>query len=97
MRACSDPGQSSHQVAVSVTKRPPPALTRHSIFAFFPAACNDGAVAEWSREDTEAVYTGAFLAWGDIDAHSHVSNYGNTNAVKEIGMWLAEQKMVEGD
>ena len=61
---------------------------------------NDGAVAEWSREDTEAEYTGAFLAWGDIDAHSNVSSYGNTNAVKEIGMWLAEQNedaMTESD
>ena len=61
---------------------------------------NDGAVAEWSRDDTEAVYTGAFLAWGDIDAHSNVGSYGNTNAVKEIGMWLAEQNedaMTEDD
>jgi len=61
---------------------------------------NDGAVAEWSRDDTEAAYTGAFLAWGDIDAHSHVGNYGNQNAVKEIGMWLAEQNedaMTESD
>ena len=61
---------------------------------------NDGAVAEWSRDDTEAVYTGAFLAWGDIDAHSNVGSYGNTNAVKEIGMWLAEQNedaMTESD
>ena len=65
-----------------------------------PSDSNDGAVAEWSRDDTEAVYTGAFLAWGDIDAHSNVGSYGNTNAVKEIGMWLAEQNedaMTEDD
>ena len=61
---------------------------------------NDGAVAEWSREDTEAEYTGAFLAWGDIDAHSNVSSYGSADAVKEIGTWLAEQNedaMTESD
>ena len=61
---------------------------------------NDGAVAEWSRDDTEAEYTGAFLAWGDIDAHSNVSSYGNANAVKEIGTSLAEQNedaMTESD
>ncbi len=65
-----------------------------------PNDSNDGAVAEWSREDTEAVYTGAFLAWGDIDGHSNISSHGNTTAVQEIGTWLAEQNedaMTESD
>jgi len=65
-----------------------------------PNDSNDGAVAEWSREDTEAVYTGAFLAWGDIDGHSNISGHGNTTAVQEIGTWLAEQNedaMTESD
>ena len=52
---------------------------------------NDGAVAEWSREDTESVYTGAFLAWGDIDAHSNVSAYGSEQAHWEIARWLTIQ------
>ncbi len=61
---------------------------------------NDGAVAEWSREDTEAEYTGAFLAWGDIDAHSNINSYGSADAVREIGTWLGEQNedaMTESD
>jgi len=61
---------------------------------------NDGAVAEWSREDTEAVYTGAFLAWGDIDAHSHISSFGSEQAHWEIARWLTEQNedaMTESD
>ena len=52
---------------------------------------NDGAVAEWSREDTESVYTGAFLAWGDIDAHSNVASYGSEQAHWEIARWLTIQ------
>jgi hypothetical protein len=65
-----------------------------------PNDSNDGAVAEWSREDTEAVYTGAFLAWGDIDAHSNINSYGSADAVREIGTWLGEQNedaMTESD
>jgi hypothetical protein len=52
---------------------------------------NDGAVAEWSREDTESVYTGAFLAWGDIDGHSSVASYGSEQAHWEIARWLTIQ------
>jgi hypothetical protein len=52
---------------------------------------NDGAVAEWSREDTESAYTGAFLAWGDIDAHSNVASYGSEQAHWEIARWLTIQ------
>ena len=56
-----------------------------------PNDSNDGAVAEWSREDTEAVYTGAFLAWGDIDGHSNPQSYGGTDPHYEITSWLREQ------
>jgi len=52
---------------------------------------NDGAVAEWSREDTESVYTGAFLAWGDIDGHSNPASYGSEQAHWEIARWLTIQ------
>ena len=61
---------------------------------------NEGAIAEWSREDTEAEYTGAFLAWGDIDGHSSSSYIGSTDHHKEIATWLQEQNedaMTESD
>ena len=61
---------------------------------------NEGAIAEWSREDTEAEYTGAFLAWGDIDGHSTTSYIGSTDHHKEIATWLQEQNedaMTESD
>ena len=63
---------------------------------------NDGAIAEWSREDTEAEYTGTFLAWGDIDGHSsstYVTSGGGTHHY-EIATWLQEQNedaMTESD
>jgi len=61
---------------------------------------NEGAIAEWSREDTEAEYTGTFLAWGDIDGHSSSGYIGSTNHHKEIATWLQEQNedaMTESD
>jgi len=52
---------------------------------------NDGTVAEWSREDTGAAYTGAFLGWLDINGHVDVSSYGSEAGHHEIARWLTAQ------